>query len=445
GGWLRNGIPPFRLSPDALKADLDDIVGLGIDLKMGVSVGGDISLDEIRSNHDAVLIAIGARDAKSLPCSGADLPGVENGLDLLKSLAENKDSPLQSFSGETVVVIGGGNVAIDIARTALRLGPNLVHLYCLEERDEMPAHRWEIAEAEGEGIVIHAGWGPSLISGNTKVERIDFRKCVSVFDDQCRFAPEFDEGTTTSQEADRVLIAIGQNPDLGLFAGQTVNLSENSESMRTSLDGVFAAGEVVSGPASVIQAIAAGRKAASGIDRYLGGDGRIDFRLLDDTPPDNEIGRIEGFFDFGKVTIPRLDPKEAMGSLSLVESGYSLDNAVREAERCLRCDLRLSICSPPLPPEAWLEFKGESVETVPESEGVYQLLDENKVVYAIKGVTNLKEVLSELVKTSTKAKFFLFDKDPMFSKRESELIQEYLKEHGSMPPGEGEDDLDDLF
>jgi formate dehydrogenase beta subunit len=178
---------------------------------------------------------------------------------------------------------------------------------------------------------------------------------------------------------------------------------------------------------------------------HLGGDGDIHFSLVGDTEPEIELGQIDGFFELERVAIPRLPVEQATGCFSLVENGYQVDEAIREAERCLRCDLRLLIPPVHLPPEPWLEFTEENVAEAPESEGVYQLLDENKAVYAIKGVDNLREALSGILGTSEKAKFFLFDEDPMYSKRESELIQEYLKIHGAMPPGEGEDDLDDLF
>jgi len=452
GGWLRDGIPPFRLSSEALDDDIEDILDLGIELRMGVEVGKDIAFDEIRSPHDAVFVAAGARKGKRLPCEGVDLPGVESGLDLLKKVASGIQEERPSYAGETVLVIGGGNVAIDIARTAIRLGSKELHLYCLEERDEMPAHEWEIVEAERESVVIHPGWGPTLMAGNGRVERVAFRKCVSVFDDQCRFAPEYDESTTTSQQADRVLIAIGQEPVLG-FLERTggIDLTPSGsirvdpDTMQTSLDGVFAGGEVVSGPASVIESIAQARRAASGIDRYLDGDGDICFPLLDATELDIKFGQIEGFFDLPRIHVPHLPIDEATNCFELVEKSYTLTDAVHEAERCLRCDLRLHIRTVPPPPELWLEFNAETVATVPESDGVYQLLDESKVVYAIKGVDNLRQALSDLLGTSAKAKYFLFDEDPMYSKRESELIQEYLKQHGCMPPGEGEDDLDDLF
>jgi len=452
GGWLRSGIPRYRLSAEAVDADVDDITQLGIIVRNNIEVGKDVLFQEIRDAHDAVFIAVGARDPKALPCRGVDLPGAENGLDVLRDLAEGNGRGEKSFSGETVVVIGGGNVAIDVARTALRMKAAEVHLYCLEQRADMPAHEWEIREAEQEGVMMHPGWGPLLLSGEGKVERVDFQKCSSVFDDENRFAPRFDECETTSRKADRVLIAIGQAPDLG-FLDQvegikrtgTGALAVDMSSMETPLRNVFAGGEVVSGPASVIDAIAEGRRAAAAIDRCLGGDGDIHFPLLDDTAPDRELSQVDGFVDLKGVAPGKLLPEEAANCFLVVETGYSRDEAMSEAERCLRCDLRLLLRPPTLPPEPWLEFTAEDIAGVPESEGVYQLLDENKTAYAIKGVRNLRIALSELLETSTKARFFLFDEDPMFSKRESELIQEYLQQHGSMPPGEGDDDLDDLF
>ncbi len=450
GGWLRDGIPPYRLSSDAVDDDLADILSLGIEVRTGTEVGKDTSFEEIRSAHDAVLIATGARRSKPLPCEGADLDGVQSGLDVLKGLSASLDE--SPFAGERVVVIGGGNVAMDVARTARRLGPDEVHIYCLEARDDMPAHNWEIEEAEREGIVMHPGWGPILIAGEGKVERVDFKKCVSVFDEGGAFAPTFDEGTTTSQAAGRVLVAIGQEPVLD-FLGSTEGveltaagaLEADAGVMATTLDGVFASGEAVMGPASLVDSIAQGRRAASGIDRFLGGDGDIYFPLVDDTEPDGDLGQREGFGGLSRTEIPHQPPAEAAGNFRLVEMGYSADDAMVEAARCSRCNLRLLIHPQPLPPEPWLEFTMDAIGEVPASEGVYQLLDGEKTVYAIKGVDNLKEALTGLVETSTKAKFFLFDEDPMFSKRESELIQEYLSKHGCMPPGEGDDDLDDLF
>ncbi|KPK63219.1 MAG: hypothetical protein AMS21_06830, partial [Gemmatimonas sp. SG8_38_2] len=450
GGWLRDGIPRYRLSSAALEADVREIVELGIELRMGVEVGKDVQLEEIRGDHDALFIAAGARGAKPLRCRGADLPGVEIGLDVLKRLAADGSPVELRLAGETAVVIGGGDVAVDVARTALRLGADKVYLYCLERRDEMPAHAREVAEAEREGVIVRTGWGPALIAGEARVERVDFHKCVSVLDDDGRLAPRFDENTEVSQEADRVLVAIGQQPALAFLAGtagtmtQGGNLEVSADSMQTSRDGVFAGGDVVSGPASVIEAIAQGRRAASGIDRYLGGDGDIYFPLLDETEPDLSPNVGQGFYGLARTPMPRLSVSEALGGFGVVETGYPRAAAMREAERCLGCDLRLLVQSVPAPPEPWLALTKESVAAVPESAGVYQLLDDGKVVFAIAGVPNLRSALSKIVSTSEKARFFLFEEDPMYSKRESELIQEYVRRHGSMPTGEG-DELDDLF
>jgi NADPH-dependent glutamate synthase beta subunit-like oxidoreductase len=452
GGWLRDGIPRYRLTADALEEDIQEILNLGIDLQLGTQVGRDVDFGELRRSHDAVLIAAGARRARRLSCYGAELPGVESGLELLQRLAATGNGQKPTFAGETVMVIGGGNVAMDVARTALRLAPKEVHLYCLEKRDAMPAHGWEIAAAEEEGVIVHAGWGPVRIGGRQEVDEIVFRRCVSVFDEKGRFAPRFDEETTLLEEADRILIAIGQEPALDLLEGsapfeltEAGYLETDAKSMQTSVEGVFAAGEVVSGPTSVIEAIAHARRAATGIDRYLGGDGNIYFPLLDRTEPDAELGSGEGFADLHRTPVSRLPAGEVSGSFALLEGDYSPHAARREADRCLRCDLRLDLRPVPAPPGPWLALTPENIGRVPSSEGVYQLLDSDRLVYAIKGARDLKEALSEILATSEKARFFLFDEDPLYSKRESELIQAYLQEHGRMPPGEGEDDLDDLF
>ena len=454
GGWLYNGLPKYRLDPEALAADVADVANLGVEFKLGVEIGKDFPWRQLRDDHDAVLIATGARRAKKLPCPGVDLPGVEDGLALLERLAtsgEGGEDCDASLTGETVVVIGGGNVAIDIARTALRLDPAEVHLYCLEERQQMPAHDWEIRDATNEGVIVHPGWGPALIAGKDKVEQVDFRSCVSVFDDAGKFAPEFDETVTTSQPAGCVLVAIGQDVVLDFLSdvdgieisGRT--LKADSTSLLVAPAGIYAGGEVVSGPASVIDAVAQGRRAAAGIDRSLGGDGDLSFPLLDVTALDLRLDKQTGFTALARTPRKHLDPATAVTGFDLIEGGYPAADAVAEANRCLRCDLRLALRQNPHPPAPWIEFSKAGVAEVPSVAGVYRLLDENKEVYAIKGVHDLHEALGELLDTSDRARFFLCDEDPLFSKRESELIQEYLKQHGCMPPGEGDDDLDDLF
>jgi hypothetical protein len=347
----------------------------------------------------------------------------------------------------------------------VRLGPAEVHLYCLEEREAMPAHRWEVEQAESEGVALHPGWGPLRFTGEGRVERLELRRCVAVFDDRGRFAPRFDESVTSIQRTDRVLLAIGQEPDLAFLDGfndldeihrsPAGTIEVDRETLRTGSRGLFAGGEIVLGPASVAQAIAQGRRAGKSIDRHLGGDGNLDVTLLEqeiDAPASSVTGEgsmprapVESFATLARVAAPCLSGADATRSFALVESGLSVEDAMREAARCLGCDLRLRLRQNPLPPEPWYEFTAETIESVPATEGVYQLLDENKAVFAIKGVENLRDALHKVAGGATRTRYFLFDTDPMYSKRESELIQEYLREHGCLPPGEGEDELDGLF
>jgi NADPH-dependent glutamate synthase beta subunit-like oxidoreductase len=449
GGWMRDGIPNYRLSPTALEQDIRDILALGVDVRTGVAVGRDIHFETLRKDHDAVFVATGARKAKALPCTGADLLGVEQGLALLQHLA-TAGAEGSGVADQVVVVIGGGNVAIDVARSAQRLGAREVHLYCLEQRAAMPAYTWEVADAEREGVIVHPGWGPVRITGDGRVEQVEFNRCLSVFDESGRFAPQLDAATSHVQTADRVLVAIGQEPDADLLAdlgGVTLTTSRyvevRADSLRTSVDGVFAGGEVVSGPASVVAAVGHGRRAAATIDRYLGGDGDIHVKIADETLPDVAIAAPDGFAALERIPVPH-STSAAANWWDLAEGAYSPEAATREAERCLACDLRLRIQAVAAPRQAWLEFSEPTIAGVPEASGVYRLLDGNQEVYAVKGTANLRLALTEIAGT-TKAKYFLFETDPMYSKRESELIQEYLQEHGRMPPGEGDDDLDDLF
>jgi hypothetical protein len=212
------------------------------------------------------------------------------------------------------------------------------------------------------------------------------------------------------------------------------------------MDRVFAGGDVVSGPASVIEAIAVGRRAASEIDKALGGDGDIDESLLDDAPPIEQLGRIEDFGKMDRATMPAPGPTERARSFMVIEDGFTEDGARYEARRCLACNLRLLIEKSDFPPRenGALELTAETVATIPESEGVFQLLDVEKKVLSIRGVSNLKDALMEAVDDDGEARFFVYEEETMYTKRESELIQQYLQEHGELPGG-GEDELDDLF
>jgi formate dehydrogenase beta subunit len=446
GGMLRWGIPAYRLPTEVLESEVDDLLGLGIELKTDTTIGEDLSLAELQGQYDAVLVAIGAQLARRLPVEGADLEGVLWGMDFLRDVRKGKEIELQG----RVLVIGGGGVAMDVALTALRLGASEVQVACLECREEMPANEWEIEEAVEEGVILHPSWGPQrIVSDDGAGKRMELVCCTCVFDEQGRFNPQYDESQTTSLDADVVILAIGQGTDLSLVEGSGVQtqrglIQADQETMETAEPGVFATGEVQSGPAMVIDAIKMGRQAAISIDKHLGGSGDIEQALLPPEEFDPHMGRQEGFAALTRVPMPALPVEKRHEGFDEVYLGYDEEMACQEASRCLRCDYRLHIMAPVMPPEKWLQFSAEAMEAVPELAGVYHLLDADKGVLAIKGVMNMKEALLEELDSNDQACFFLFEEDEMFTKRESELLQQYLQQHGELPGG-GADELDDLF
>ena len=446
GGMLRWGIPAYRLPSEVVDREIDDLLSLGIELKTHTTVGDDVALQDLRSGYDAILLALGAQLARRIPVAGSDLEGVLWGMDFLRSARQGQDIRLS----DKVVVIGGGGVAMDVALTALRLGAKQVEIACLECRAEMPANEWEIEEAVEEGVILHPSWGPSrILSDNGKVKGLELVCCTSVFDEQGRFNPDFDSSQTTSLEGDMVILAIGQATDLAFLEGTGIEargglIQADKETLQTDLAGVFAGGEVTSGPSMVIDSIAMGRQAAVYIDKYLGGDGDIEQALLPPEEFDPYLGSQEGFADLARVAMPALPVEQRHQGFAEVYLGYDEQMACQEASRCLRCDYRLHILAPTLPPEKWLPFAQESVDSVPELAGVYQLLDAEKAVLAIKGVLNMRQALEEALVTTDQACFFIFEEDEMYTKRESELLQQYLQQHGELPGG-GADELDDLF
>jgi hypothetical protein len=354
-----------------------------------------------------------------------------------------------------VVVIGGGNVAVDVAMTARREGAEDVQLVCLESREEMPAFDWELQEAIDEKVNIKPSWGPKRIIGGTdgKVTGIEIRSCTSVFDDNGNFSPKYNEAETTSLDADTVILAIGQASDLSFMMDEecvdtkTGCLTVDPTTLEATT-GVFAGGDVIAQPGTVIDAIASGRIAAQHIDKYLGGDGIIDETLVTDEHSPAMIKPDPGFAKQKRVPVSTLDPanRQCYDEICL---GFDKDSAINEARRCLCCNLRLELPEVILPPENVLLFNSENVGAVPENiEGVFQLLDNEKNILVIQGTADIKTGLLERLENAENSKFFTYEEDKMYSKRESELIQVYLQKHGQMPPGDGAgggDDLDDLF
>ncbi len=446
GGMMHIGIPEYRLPREVFKKDIGAILELGVDTKTGVNIGEDLSLKDLETQYEAVFLTTGAQLSRKLKIEGVESEGVLWGLDFLKDVNSGRDVKVRS----RVLVIGGGSVAIDVARTALRLGAKEVQLACLESREEMPAHEWLIEEAVEEGVILNVSWGPKRILGDGDgVNGVELVRCTSVFDDEGRFNPSFDGNETASIKTDMVVIAIGQASDLSFLREESQvqatrgTIEVDEDTLQTGVSKIFAGGDVVSGPASVIEAIAMGRKAAVSIDTFLGGDGVIDETLIEPEKPDYWLGREEGFADKSRVQIPYLPLEKRLQDFSLVELSFDEKMAVEEAKRCLRCDLRLDISPVVLPPEKWLEFSSDNVSVVPETSGVYQLLDETKVIIYIAGTPNLRRDLEQQLETVKKARYFGYEEEPMYTKRESELIQKFLKEHGRMP--ELNEELLDLF
>ena len=274
GGMLTVGIPSFRLEKNVVEAEIDILKEMGVVFKTNIEVGKDVSLDDLRKQgFKAFYLAIGAQGGRKLGLENEDAKGVIAGVEFLRDVNLGKKSALHG----KVVVIGGGNVAIDVARTAVREGAESVAMYCLEARNEMPALDEEIEEALEEDIVINNSWGPKrIISKDGKVTGIELKKCVSVFDKDKKFNPKYDENETITVDADFVLLSVGQSIDWGgLLTDSAVVLNRNNTAQadsftyQTAQSDVFVGGDAYTGPKFAIDAIAAGKQAAISIHRFV--------------------------------------------------------------------------------------------------------------------------------------------------------------------------------
>jgi NADPH-dependent glutamate synthase beta subunit-like oxidoreductase len=438
GGMMRYGVQEYRLPESVLEKDLEDILSVGVEVKMNTHVGEGLVLQALMSEgYDAVVVCVGLQRSRILKVEGSNSPDVLGGLDFLRDVRLGKEVKVK----EHVLVIGGGNVAMDVALTALRLGAKQVEIACLEKHEEMPAFPWEVEQVIEEGIPVHNSWGVNrVVCEGDKVTGLEQIRCVSVFDQDGKFNPCYDESVTQTLKADMIIFAIGQASDLkGLDDTGALKLTPmgtvpvNDSTMETALKSVFACGDIVKGPASIVDAVAQGKKTAAAVDKFLGGSGNIDETFTATETPNPWLGREEGFAYKRRAVMPQLPVEQRRGNFAEVELGLDEKVAVEEAKRCLRCDLRLTMRQPTLPPEKWLKFDSQSIATVPESEGVFQLLDENKQVIFIKGTINLRKELIEQLAANQKAKYFLFEEAKMFTMRENELLQQYMKKHGKMP------------
>lgn len=344
GGMLTLGIPSYRLEKDVINAEIEILREIGVEFKTGVEVGKDISLKDLRGQgYEAFYIAIGAQSGRMLGIEGEDGEGVMTGVDFLREVNLGNEIKLE---GE-VVVIGGGNVAIDVARTATRVGKAKTSMFCLESRKEMPALDEEIDEALGEDIEINNSWGPKrILTENGKVVGIEFKKCISVFDENRRFSPKFDENEVKVVKTSNILISVGQGMDWGnLLEGSKVELNPNktikadSFTLQTGQPDVFAGGDALTGPRFAIDAIAQGKEGAISIHRFVNpgqslvfGRDRREYHELD-----KENLTLEGYDHIKRQKIAHIEGSKSKETFRDLRATFTEEQMKKETERCLGC------------------------------------------------------------------------------------------------------------
>ena len=337
GGLLRWAIPEFRLPLAVLEAELGLLRRMGVEFQCGIRVGKDLSLAQIQGEFDAAVAATGCSDFHRLDIEGENLAGVTHALPFLRSVRAGQ--PFQV--GERVVVIGGGNAAIDAAQTALRLGARQVFVVCLESSAELPAFPWAVQTALLEKICFEHCWGSVRFLGQSgAVRAVEAQRCLRVYDESGAFAPRFDPSDRRTFPADTVIVAVGQRRDLCALEG--AGLSRDGEAwadpltLETANERIFLAGDLVSGSSTVVEAMASGRQAAESVNRFLRGEplayGRgcagpilTDFPIL-----------IRADLPKKRAALP-LRPCPSRGSFVEIEQAYDQQTARQEASRCNAC------------------------------------------------------------------------------------------------------------
>ena len=371
GGMLMVGVPVFRLPRELVRQEIRAILSLGVELKCNMRLGRDFTIADLRrEGYKAIFLGIGLPKGRKLPLPGSDRAGVYDGMDFLRAFNEGKPLPL----GRRVVVIGGGNVAYDVARSAVRpagevhgealadmergeqvaydvarsalrlSGDKEVHVVCLEKREEMPADEVEIIEGEEEGLKLHSGRGPKAIFGdNGTVTALRTIRCTSVFDASGRFNPSFDETDVEDIPADTVIYAIGQTSDLSFLKPEDGVQSErglikvNRETYQTTAPDIFACGDIAHGPRLFIDAIASAQIAARSMHDFLRGT-RTDVVVRSHWSP-AIYTMAEGWERLPRATPPVLDATQRSTSLDIIEEDFPVEDAHRQASRCLRCNV----------------------------------------------------------------------------------------------------------
>ena len=338
GGLLRWAVPEFRLPEEVLDRDLAILPAMGVEFHGNRTLGKDLRLEDLEKKYEAVILAVGCYGRTRLNIPGEDAADVFPALEFMKRVREKQPPQI----GERVVVVGGGNAAVDAAQTALRLGAKKVHLVSLEKREEMPAFAWSAAEAEEEGVMIQNGWGPKefRVQGG-KVKGVAFKKCAAVGDAEGCFCPSYDEKTTMDLPADTVILAIGQKLDNSLLA-PGVEASSGVEfdpvTFQTKKAKILVAGDLSRGPKSIVEAMGQGKEAALSVKRLLTGED-LYYERENGKPYERQF---EPDWNRAKkqarVPVPQIPLSKRKG-FQEVAKAYSKEEALAEAERCLNCGI----------------------------------------------------------------------------------------------------------
>jgi NADPH-dependent glutamate synthase beta subunit-like oxidoreductase len=348
GGMLRMGIPRYRLPASVLDREISEIQQIGVDLRLNTRIE---NLDALKSEgYDAIFVSTGAPRGLSLGIPGEDHPRVLEGIGWLRGVAFDRSEHLHGHVG----IVGGGNVAIDVARTALRMGAEKVTVFYRRTGDEMPAAEEEVSQALVEGVEFSFLVAPKQAKADGESVALELVKMeLGEADASGRRRPVPVEGSEHDVKLDYLFAAIGQRPsvpkeyNLDLTKKNTIAVEKPSF---CAAEGIFAGGDVVSGPASAISAISQGRRAAAHIDSYLGGAGIIDQVYVNKEKESERIGREGGFVDKVRAHIEHLPKEKRLNNFDQVDFVFSKEQAVEEAKRCLRCQLRYEIKEAPMPP-----------------------------------------------------------------------------------------------
>ncbi len=346
GGMLRVGIPDYRLPPEVLNREVEAITNLGVEIKYDQPLGPDLTIEDLESQgYKAIFLAMGTHGSRKLNVEGEDADGILPAMSFLKDVNLGQAPVL----GKKVVVIGGGNVAVDVSRSALRLGDKEITMVSLEAADEMPAWEWEVEEAKEEGVSFLHSWGPRrFIVENGRVTGVELKAVTQVFDAEGRFSPAYDESNLKTIEADTVIVAIGQAPMVealrhveGLTFTRGGSIEVDPISLATGRPGVFAAGDMQTGPKSAIEAVAGGKEAAISIDRFIKGedltagrepiDRSLDNKNWRDIPTDREKR--------ARLNMPKISLERRKTTFDEIELGFDPEQGELEANRCLACGI----------------------------------------------------------------------------------------------------------